>query len=58
MQLNVEIAFIKLTISVYLKRLFSFEKTEANDNSSRIKRRTNTPPSMHGIVQLIAAGLL
>lgn len=50
MQLNVEKKIPKLIIFKYFKRIF---KRQANDSSSRMKSRTNTPPDLCGIVQFI-----
>lgn len=50
MQLNVEKEILKLIIFGCFKRIF---KRQTNDSSSRMKSRTNTPPSLSGIVEFI-----
>lgn len=50
MQLNIEKEILKLIIFGCFKRIFM---RQANDSSSRMKGRTNTPPSLSGIVQFI-----
>lgn len=50
MQLHIVKEILKLIIFGSFKRIF---KRQINDSSSRMKSRTNTPPSLSGIVQFI-----